>query len=144
GLAAGRRLVGRRWLGEQTAVTGLAAGAEYRYLAVEAFHRTVDVRQAELHAGVVDQITGRKIVRAIDDDVIAGESGFDVVRAQALAVGLHGHRRVDRLDCGAGRIGLGLTDAGVAVQHLPVQVAAIDTVVIDNAERADTGRGQIQ
>src|SRR5207244_12894605 len=42
------------------------------------------------------------------------------------------------------RIDFGLTDVGVAMDDLAMQVAQVDSVVVDNAERADAGRGQIE
>src|SRR5699024_4971255 len=72
-LAAWRRLLRRRRLGEQAAVAGLPTGAEHRHLAAEALHRAVHIGPAQLHAGIVDQIARRKIVRPIHDDIVIGE-----------------------------------------------------------------------
>ena len=40
--------------------------------------------------------------------------------------------------------GLGLADVGLAVDDLALQVGLVDGVELDDAERADPGRGQVQ
>ena len=43
-----------------------------------------------------------------------------------------------------GRLGLGLPDVGLAVDDLALQVRLVDVVELDDAERADPGRGQVE
>ncbi len=52
-----------------------------------------------------------------------------------------GFSALDRL---LGRVDLGDTDALGVVDHLALQVREIDDVVVDDPERADAGRGEIQ
>ena len=51
---------------------------------------------------------------------------------------------VERVDGDPCRLDFRHADAIVAVQDLPLQVREIDDVVIDDAERADPGGGEIQ
>ena len=48
------------------------------------------------------------------------------------------------LDTGLRRPDLRLSDVGGAVNDLPLQVAEIDDVEVDDAERAHAGRGEIE
>ena len=43
-----------------------------------------------------------------------------------------------------GRIGLRRADRLGREQHLPLQVGEVDPVVVDHAQRADAGRGQVE
>ena len=52
--------------------------------------------------------------------------------------------RIEAADRGGRALDLGLADLGRAVDHLALQVRQRDRVVVDDAERADTGRGQIE
>ena len=52
--------------------------------------------------------------------------------------------RVDLLDRVAGRLGLGPADVGLAVDDLALQVGLVDRVELDDAERADAGRGEVE
>ena len=47
-------------------------------------------------------------------------------------------------DSVAGRVQLGPADVGGAVNDLPLQVAEIDHVEIDEADAADAGRGEVE
>ena len=51
---------------------------------------------------------------------------------------------VERLDRLARRGGLRLADPLGVVDHLALQVGGVDDVVVDEAERADPGRGQVE
>ena len=52
-----------------------------------------------------------------------------------------GVERVDRL---LGRVDLGDADALGVVDHLALQVGEVDDVVVDDPERADAGRREVQ
>ena len=51
---------------------------------------------------------------------------------------------VERLDRLLGRLDLRLADPLGVVDHLALQVGQVDLVVVDDAERADAGRGEVQ
>ena len=53
-------------------------------------------------------------------------------------------RRIDGSQMLHGRLDLRTTDVGVREQDLPLEVARVHAVEIDDAERADPGRGEIQ
>ena len=47
----------------------------------------------------------------------------------------------DRFGC---RLDLGPIDVGLAVDDLALQIGLVDDVIIDDSERADTGRGEVE
>ena len=55
-----------------------------------------------------------------------------------LDVGIEGLDRLPR------RLGLRLADALGVVDHLALEVRLVDDVVVDEAERPDAGRGEIE
>src|SRR5712692_284679 len=71
---ATRNQAGRRRLGIKAAIARPALGGEDRSLSVEAKDAAVDIRLAEKHTGVVDQVTSRKVVGSVDDDVVVGKN----------------------------------------------------------------------
>ena len=51
---------------------------------------------------------------------------------------VQGHDRIAR------RIDLGTADIGAAVDHLALQIGERDTIIVDDAERADSRRGEVE
>src|SRR5215210_1141058 len=69
-LGAARDEAGRRRLGIEAAVARAFLGVEHTRLALEAEDRAVDVGLVQEDARVVHQVTGREVVRAVDDHVV--------------------------------------------------------------------------
>ena len=145
-LGARRHHAGRRGLGVEAAVAGRppCVGPEDRRLAVEAVDRAPHVGLAEEDGGVVDQVAGREVVRAVDDEVVRLEDLEDVGRVEPLLVQDDLDERVDLLDRLLGRLGLRLPDVGLAVDDLALQVGLVDDVEVDDAEGADAGGGEVE
>ena len=72
-LGAGRHQARRWWLGIQAAIARAFFGREHAGLAFEAENRSVDIRFAGKHAGIIHQVAGGKIVGAVGDDVELAE-----------------------------------------------------------------------
>ena len=66
-----------------------------------------------------------------------------VVAVQPRLVQPDVDQRVDLLDRVARALGLGPADVGLPVDDLALQVRLVDRVELDDAERADAGRGQV-
>ena len=102
------------------------------------------VGQSELHAGVVHQIAGGEVVRAVDDDVEAGEDLLHVAAVEPGLEAFHFHAWIERFQGLPGGSYLGHADTCIGVQNLPLQVAAVHHVVVHQSERADPCRGKIE
>ena len=101
-LGATRHLA-RRWrLGIEAAVARPAGRVEHRRLAVEAEDAAVDVRLAQQHAGVVDQVARREIVGAVDDDVVGLEDVEALADVSATSCRSIAHVGVDGAAGGRG------------------------------------------
>ena len=101
-------------------------------------------RDAELHRGVVEHVAHGEVVGAVDHDVVVADDAFHVGGIQAHIVG-------DDVDVGVEQrqrllrgVDLALTDPVDVVQDLALQVRLVDHVHVDDADRADTGRSQVQ
>ena len=90
------------------------------------------------------QVAGREVVGAVDDDVVAVDDVEDVVGAEPHVVGDDVDVGVERGERLLGRVDLALADAVDVVQDLALQVGLVDHVHVDDAERADAGRGQVE
>src|SRR5262249_39684840 len=143
-LGTARHLAGRRRLGVETAVTGTVWRPENRSLPVEAEDAAVNVRLLLQHADIVDEIARRKIVGAVDDEVVRFTNRQRVRARQPGLEQIELHLGVNVWQALLGRLQLGAADVRGAVQHLALQVAEIDDVEIDQADAAAPRRGQVQ
>ena len=101
-------------------------------------------RDAELHRCVVDEEAGREVVGAVDHDVVAVEDRQHVVGAEPDVVGHDVDVGVEQRERLLRRVDLAITDAIHVVQDLALQVRLVDHVHVDDAQRADAGRREIQ
>ena len=106
----------------------------------------MDDRDAVPDRRVVQQVAGREVVGAVDDDFpVLAEDAVDVFGAQPLAVG-------DDLDVGvqpasgalAPRLDLRLAQLRGRMEHLALEVRLVDDVVVDDPEPPDPGRRQVE
>ena len=143
-LGAGRHHAGRRRLRVEAAVARPVLGPEHRGLAVEPVDRAPDVGLAQQHGRVVDEVAGREVVGAVDDQVVGLEDLEDVGRVEPLLVQHDLDVGVGLLDRLLGADRLRLPDVGLAVDDLALQVRLVDDVEVDDPERADPGGGQVE
>ena len=101
------------------------------------------VRLAEQHTGIVGEVARREVVRAVHDDVVVAEDLEGVVRREPHAVLDDPHVRVHPSDPLRHHLRLRPADVRRSEQDLAVQVRGIHHVIVDEAEGADPGRGQI-
>ena len=116
----------------------------HRKLALEAQHRGGDEGAAGQHAGVGDEEAGGEVVGAVADDVVAGDQRQGVVGGEAGFVRLDGDAGVDGAGLFRRRRDLGAAEIGGAVGDLALQVGQLDPVVVDEADMADAGGGEIE
>jgi hypothetical protein len=94
---------------------------------------------------VVDEVARREVVRAVDDHVPAlVEDPIDVLGGQALAVRDHADVRVERLNGRLRGVDLRRPERLRRVHDLALQVGLVDHVSVDDAQRADPRRGEVQ
>ena len=126
---------GRRRLRIQAAVARTVLRREHRRLSLEAEDAAVDVRLPEQHARVVDEIARREIVGAVDDDVVRLEElrarSPTTAPSRSVSTSTFG---IDRREPILRRRELRPADVGRAVQDLPLQVAEVDDVEVDDAD----------
>src|SRR5262249_54352835 len=99
---------------------------------------------AQQHAGVIDQVAGREVVGAVDDDVVGLENVQRVGRRQFRLVQVDLHLRVDCLEAVLCRLQLGAADVGRAVQHLTLQIAEVDDIEVDKAQASNACGGEVE
>lgn len=145
GLAAVGDGAGRGWFGEKAAV----ARAPVRWiedadLALESVNTTVDKRAAGEERGVVIEVTGGKVIGAIDDDIVGGEEGESVGDGDAVGVFDDTDKRIRRAQAAGGGDDLEFADGGVVVEELALEVVGFDAVKVGDAERADAGGREVE
>ena len=140
---AGRHDAGRRRYRKQAAVAGAAAVVVHRQLPLESDDGCGDQRFAFEHAGIVDQVAGRKVVGAVGNDIVSGNDLAGVVAGQRAGVlsDLDVRVEVAKPRCAAGEFGLPYL--AVAEQHLAMQVRRVDLIELDEPQAADAGRRKV-
>ncbi len=136
--------VRRRRLRVEASVARPVRRVEHRRLAVEPEDRAVHVRLAQHHARVVDQVPRREVVRAVDDDVVAGEHLQRIRAIDRMLVPEDDQVGVDRPELLLGAVDLGPAHVAGEVDDLALEVRDVDDVEVGQADRADARRGQIE
>ncbi len=93
---------------------------------------------------VVEDVAGLERVGAVEDDVVAGDEPLDVLGDQHLLVEDDVDLRVERVDRLPGAFDLALPHPIGRVDDLALEVADIDDVEVDDPDRPDTRRGEVQ
>src|SRR5664280_218679 len=104
----------------------------------------VDPRDAQLHAGIVDEVAGLEVVGPVEHDIRAGDVPLDV------GGGHVGHERANfdrRVDAGDGtRRGDRLRDAGNGIglleEQLALEIAQLDEIPVDDRDPAHARAGE--
>ena len=96
-------------------------------------------------SSVVDEVPRREVVGAVDDHVPAvAEDPLDVLRRQLLPVGLDLDVRVQFADRARSRLHLRLAERSRRVDDLTLQVGLVDDVGVDDPERPDARRREVE
>ncbi len=117
---------------------------EQRDVAVERSERRISERPLCQITGVGDEIAGGEIVGTVGDDVVAGDEIERVRRVEAFGVRLDIHERIDAQDRIAGAVNFQAINVGRTVRDLALQIIERYGVIVDDADRADARRRQIQ
>jgi hypothetical protein len=117
---------------------------EHRDLALEPVDGAPHVGLARQHRRVVDQVAGREVVGAIQDEVVLREQIDGVLGLESHLVQVDLHQRVDLQDRVLGALRLGSTDVGLPVDDLTLQVGLVDDVEFDDADGSDACCGEVQ
>ena len=144
--SASRRSSGQAWrrLREDAPIARPVPLPPHRHLTVEAEDRAPDVRLAQQDTGVVDEVARREVVGAVDDDVVVADDVEGVARVERHVVTDDLDVRVDAMDGGLGGLGLEPAQVGVRVDDLAVQVRQLDDVSVDDTDRPDASRGEVE
>jgi len=105
----------------------------------------IDIGNAELDAGIVDQIAGGEIICPVNHNIPAfAKDGQGIFRCQRRVV-------FDNLNIGiqiehsrGGAVQFGKPDRADAVNHLTLQIGEIHHIVIDQSNAPDASRRQIK
>ena len=101
-------------------------------------------RLAQQDAGIVDDVSRRDAIGAVQDDVVVAQQFHDRRGAHLEIVRADVDVRIEGEQALARRLDLGAPDARTVEQHLPLQVRCVDAIVIDDPQRTDTRRREIQ
>ena len=89
-------------------------------------------------------MTGREVVRAVEDHVGRADECREALGSRALLERLHTNVGIDRGDRGGGRHGLGFAERVEAVDHLALQVRQIDAIAVADGDASHATRREIE
>jgi len=95
-------------------------------------------------AGIVHQEPGAEVVGPVEHQVVVDQQGHHVVGVDMLLIRLHVDVGIQRLQEPSAGLDLGDSDVGRGMEDLPLQVGEIYDVAVNQANRADARRSQIQ
>ena len=119
-------------------------GAEARQLPLERRQRGGDQRLLETKAEFGQQIARREIVAAIGDEIVRGDNLLGILGAKAHGMGFDADAIIDGVEGGPRAVDLERPDPFGGMHDLALQIGQIDPVVVDDADRPDTGGGEIE
>src|SRR5690348_329615 len=134
----------RRRFGEETAIARSLLEREHRGLPFEPEDRSIHVGLAEQDARIVREVASRKVVGAVDHDVVITNDVERVLGGQACLVGLDMHMWIHVANALDGRFELRTADILRPVQHLPLEIRDIDDIEVHETERANARCREIQ
>jgi hypothetical protein len=100
-------------------------------------------RLAQAHAGVVEQVAGRKIIGAIDYHIVASHQRAHVIGVHAQVVQIVGDQVVEAAQGAGGGFDFGLAYIGGTVENLARQVGELYLVGVGQPKGAHTSGGQV-
>ena len=97
-------------------------GGKNGALPVESENGAVNVRLLQENTDVIGKITGWKIIRSIDDDIIRGDKFLGIFGGEEAVVKIHLHIGVDLLDGVTGTIDFFTTNISGAMKNLTLEI----------------------
>src|SRR5256884_3175021 len=141
---AGRHKSWRRRFRIEAAIAWPIRHAKHGGLSFKPENRAIDVWLSEQDARVIHEVTGRKIVRAVYDDVEVLEEFERVGAGQLCFKRLNLNVRIEVRKARARRFALRLSDIGGAKRNLALEIGGVDDVEVNQPELADACGGKIQ
>ena len=134
----------RRRLREDAGKAGAFTGQDVHGDAVAANGGGIDPWTAFAHGVIVQQVAGLEVVRAVEDEIGLFEQIFTVPRSKVFHVRLYRDGGVDLLQLAMSGNRLGQRFGGIALveQNLPLQIAGLNVVAVDDADVAYAGANQ--
>src|SRR5262249_7949167 len=117
-------------LGIKAAVAGTPSCGEDACLTFEAKDRSIYVCLAVQHASVVDQVSGRKVVGSVDDDVKVTNDVECISARQAALEAAYVDARVDRRDPLGRGVQFFAPYVRSAMDHLPLEVSYVNNIEV--------------
>ena len=97
-------------------------GGEDGHLAIEAVDGSVDQGFFQEKGGVVGEETGGEIVGAVEDDIVVFGDLDGVFRSEADGMEFEGDVGVGLVEAGGGGIEFRLSDGGIRVEELALEI----------------------
>jgi hypothetical protein len=102
-----------------------------------------DQRLAGKETRIRNQIAGFEIVRPVEHQVVTADQRHRVVSIEPRGVRRKPDVGIERMNLPGGAVDLAPADVRRGVNDLTLEIGQRDDVVIDRAEHADAGRGEI-
>src|SRR5262245_40571691 len=117
---------------------------EHRCLSLKTKYGAIDIRLAGKNADIVRQISRRKIIRSINDNVIFCHEVGCVFTGKPAFVQFDFYLRIDIVQAIPSRLQFAPADVFCSVKNLSLEIGKIDIVEIDNPNCPDASGCQVK
>jgi hypothetical protein len=113
-------------------------------LPLEPRDRSINKRLFQKNADIVAKVAGRKIVRAIDDEIIRRKNPHRIRGFEADIVKFDANMRIYLAKTLAGALDLLFSDIPAAMQDLTLEVRLVHHIEIDDSQSANPCGGEVK
>ena len=118
-------------------------GTEHIRVSFKPEARAIDIRFFEEHTGIIGEITGSKIIGAVDDDIERADNLEGVAAGEPAFVQDQLHLGIEPMNCISGGLRLRTADVRGAVKNLTLEIRGLDDIKINYPNPANTSRGEV-
>ena len=128
---------------EKVAIVRSALVIEYGYLPVESTNGTIYIDFSQLHAGVINEVAGGKVIASVYHNVVLADDPGGIFCGETIGVSIDLYGAVQGFETFFGLDGFGHTYFGFAIEYLALQVADAYHVIVHQSDGAYSGACQV-
>ena len=111
---------------------------------VESTNGTIYIDFSQLHAGVINEVAGGKVIASVYHNVVLADDSGGIFCGETIGVSIDLYGAVQGFETFLGLDGFGHTYFGFAIEYLALQVADAYHVIVHQSDGAYSGACQVK